>query len=364
MKNPAPPKIAFFVTHHGFGHAARACAVMAALHERNDAIGFEIYSTAPAWFFQESIGATFGYHPQITDIGMLQTSPFHADLQLTIKKLNRFLPFEEERIQAISNEIRQAGCNLIICDIAPMGVAVAEQAEIPSLLIENFTWDWIYNKYLAISPEIKPHIDYLNECFQRATYHIQTEPVCEYRQRNLLVGPAGRKSRIPRKTTRKRLGISESARVILLTLGGVPDRNDVASQLHRQKDVFFIIPGAFQRIHKTTNTISLPHHSKFFHPDLIHASDAVIGKAGYSTVAEIYHAGIPFGYISKPSFREAPILERFIKRYMTGRPIHEKEFYDGSWRNYLPELLSLTSQNPSHPNGADQIAEFILDVLE
>jgi UDP:flavonoid glycosyltransferase YjiC (YdhE family) len=364
MKNPVYPKIAFFVTHHGFGHAARACAVMAALRERDKAIGFEIYSTAPEWFFQETIGTTFGYHPQITDIGMMQTSPFHADLQLTIKKLNRFLPFEEKHIHDLSDVILQTGCGLIVCDIAPMGIAVAEAAGIPSLLIENFTWDWIYNDHLPILPELKSHINYLDAYFEQATYHIQTEPVCEYRQSDLLAGPACRKSRIPAKIIRKRLGIPVSARVILLTFGGVPNRNNVASQLHRQKDVFFIIPGAFQRIRKTTNTIMLPHHSAFYHPDLIRASDVVIGKAGYSTIAEVYHAGIPFGYISKPHFREAPILEKFIKQYMTGRPIHEKEFYDGSWGNYLPELLSLTSQKPSHPNGADQIADFIFDILE
>ena len=364
MKNPARPKIAFFVTHHGFGHAARACAVMAALRERDDTIGFEIYSTAPEWFFQESIGAPFGYHPQITDIGMQQTSPFHADIQSTIEQLNRFLPFEKERIHYLSDVILHAGCGLIVCDIAPMGIAVAEQAEIPSLLVENFTWDWIYETYSENSPQLKSHIDYLGKYFQRATHHIQTEPICEYRQSDLLTAPASRKFRTDRKTTRKKLGIPENAHVVMLTFGGVPDHSDVTAMLHRQKDVFFVIPGAFQKIQKRANTILLPHRSRFFHPDLIHASDAVVGKAGYSTIAEVYHAGIPFGYISKPSFREAPILEGFIKRYMTGRPIHEKEFYDGSWENYLPELLSLTSQKPSHPNGTDQIAKFILDILE
>jgi hypothetical protein len=364
MNRISHPKIAFFVTHHGFGHAARACAVMGALRERNSATGFEIYSTAPQWFFRDSIGDNFSYHQEITDVGMLQTSPFHADLQKTIKKLDRFLPFAEENIRAISNEILQAGCKLIICDIAPMGIAVADKAEIPSLLIENFTWDWIYETYAGNSPEIKIHIDYLQKFFNRATYHVQTEPVCEYRHNHLLAAPAGRKPRTARETTRKRLGIPEGAYAVMLTFGGVPHRNDAASLLHRQEDVFFIIPGAFQRIQKTANTILIPHHSRFFHPDLIHASDAVVGKAGYSTIAEVYYAGIPYGYIKRPSFRESPILEQFIRKHMNGLAVHEKDYYDGSWCSNIPELLSLPSQKPSHPNGADQIAEFIMDILE
>ena len=30
-----------------------------------------------------------------------------------------------------------------------------------------------------------------------------------------------------------------------------------------------------------------------FHPDLVNASDAVIGKAGYNTLAEVFYAGTP-----------------------------------------------------------------------
>ena len=102
----------------------------------------------------------------------------------------------------------------------------------------------------------------------------------------------------------------------------------------------------------------------FFHPDLIHASDAVVGKAGYSTVAEVYYAGLPYGFITRPSFRESPVLERFIRKNMIGLPIQERELYDGSWESYIPKLLSLASQKPNHANGADQIAEFVLDILE
>jgi hypothetical protein len=40
--NPADNSIAFFISPHGYGHAARACAVMAAMHELNPSIRFEI----------------------------------------------------------------------------------------------------------------------------------------------------------------------------------------------------------------------------------------------------------------------------------------------------------------------------------
>jgi hypothetical protein len=42
--------------------------------------------------------------------------------------------------------------------------------------------------------------------------------------------------------------------------------------------------GVIEAIHQSKqNLVLLPHHSGFYHPDLVNASDAVIGKVGYST---------------------------------------------------------------------------------
>ncbi len=53
-------RIAYFVTPHGYGHASRAAAVMAALLELDASIRFEIFTQVPAWFFESSLGESFG----------------------------------------------------------------------------------------------------------------------------------------------------------------------------------------------------------------------------------------------------------------------------------------------------------------
>jgi hypothetical protein len=97
--------------------------------------------------------------------------------------------------------------------------------------------------------------------------------------------------------------------------------------------------------------------------DLVNASDAVIGKAGYSTIAEIYYAGLPFGYIARGRFRESKVLVSFIETQMNGLPIAENKFYDGTWLSYLPELLALSRIPPKGPNGASQVAHFIYNLI-
>ena len=51
------PRIAVFISPHGYGHASRAAAVMAALADLDAAVEFEIFTTVPPWFFRDSLSA-------------------------------------------------------------------------------------------------------------------------------------------------------------------------------------------------------------------------------------------------------------------------------------------------------------------
>jgi hypothetical protein len=64
--------IAYFISSHGFGHAARSAAVMQAIAEYDPSIQFEIFTAVPAWFFQDSLSTPFNYHHLLTDFGLAQ----------------------------------------------------------------------------------------------------------------------------------------------------------------------------------------------------------------------------------------------------------------------------------------------------
>ena len=103
----------------------------------------------------------------------------------------------------------------------------------------------------------------------------------------------------------------------------------------------------------------LPKRSGYYHPDLVQASDVVIGKVGYSTLAEVYWSGVPFGYISRPAFRESEVLVAFIRTHLDGISIEEKEFGGSGWVSHIPELLSLSRRRPRDPEGAQEIAGYL-----
>jgi len=352
--------IAFFISPHGFGHAARAAAVMNALHQQQPHLHFEIWTRVPRWFFHDSLTAPFTYHPLLTDIGLAQESSLKENVPQTIKHLRAFLPFDRQLVFDLAARITRAKCRAIVCDIAPLGIAVARHAGVPSILIENFTWDWIYAGYA--DARFKPFIAYLRGFFRSADYHIQTEPVCQRWRADLTTPPISRTPRTSRTVTRRRLNIPAHARAVLITMGGIPEQHAFLDRLKTVHGVYFIVPGATARKRMEDNLILLPHRSEFYHPDLMHAADAVIGKAGYSTVAEAYHAGIPFGFVSREKFREAATMARFIQREMRGIAISPTEFQTGEWLRRLDTLLAMPRVKRNPVNGAKQVAKFILEI--
>jgi UDP:flavonoid glycosyltransferase YjiC (YdhE family) len=352
------PEIAYFVTPHGFGHATRAAAVMAALQKRNPNIHIHIFTQAPERIFTETLPHTFTYHNLLTDLGLVQLTPLEADFPATIQRLNTFYPLDQTLIQKLAQQIQSCVC--VCCDIAPLGIAVAQKANRPSVLIENFTWDWIYEPFVSDYPAFTPHITYLKDLFQSATHHIQTRPVCYPNAKATTVNPVSRDNRQPRQEIRQALGLSDTSKVVMITMGGVPFQYAGSDHLSQLTNTYFLLPNSGDTLRQEGNLIHLPRDSQLYHPDLVQASDLVISKIGYSTVAEVYQAGTPLGYIPRPEFRESAALQPFIETHMPSLSINNNDFESGKWLQSLSHLLALPRAQRTQPNGAHQIAEYLI----
>ncbi|RMF03102.1 MAG: hypothetical protein D6768_06705 [Chloroflexi bacterium] len=356
------PKIACFVTPHGYGHAARAAAVMSALHELTPDVQFEIFTRVPDWFFAESVAAPFNYHPVLTDLGLVQRNSLREDIPATLRALADFLPFDPALVEQLAGQLTKSGCGLVLCDISPLGIAVARAAGLPSVLVENFTWDWIYEGYASANGQFQPHIEYLREMFNAAGTRIQTEPVTHRVPTDLTTGPVSRAVRQPAAQVRAQLGVAPAEALVVLTMGGAGWSHRNLSQLAQFEGAVFAIAGSGSAaIQREGNLITLPHAAGIFHPDLINAANAVIGKVGYSTLAEVYQAGVPFGFVARPRFRESGPLVAFVRANMSGLEIGEAEMASGEWLTAVPRLLALPRAERPASGGAAQIARFILN---
>ena len=353
------PTLAYFITPHGFGHAARACAVMAAAQRHIPELRWEIFTRTPEWFFAESLTGPFALHPTDTDVGLVQVDALRADLPATVERLAGLLPFAPERVDGLTSQVNALGCQAVLCDIAPLGIAVAQAAGIPSVLLENFTWVDIYGEYIPECPALRPYSEQMADWFAAADYHIQTEPACNpSANATLSVPPVSRAPRTARSAVRSLLSIPHDSPFLLITMGGVDFQHSYLDRLAHFPDVHFVLPGNQTATDAPPNVHLLSPQSGIFHPDIVAASDGVVGKIGYSTLAEVYAAGVPYGYVPRPRFRESDVLSAFVEREMTGFAIDADELSDGRWIEQVPDLLALPRRGVERRNGAEVIAEF------
>ena len=359
----AGDRMACFVSPHGLGHAARTAAVLEAVWRLRPGLCIDIYTSAPTWIFEDSLGGPFEIHSMRTDVGLVQRDSLQEDLPATVTALDRFLPLDSHRVARLAADLQARRCRLVIADISPIGLAVAAEAGIPSVLIENFTWDWIYESYIDEEPRLGKFSRQMRALFESATLRIQTEPVCRPLPGAFTVPPVSRRSRRTRAQVRERLEIPSARPAVLLTMGGGHWDYRGLDRLAQSSEATFIVPGGAEEPLVEGSLLLLPHRSGHYHPDLVGSADLVVGKLGYSTLAELYHAGVPFGFVTRPRFPESPVLAGFALRHMPAAEIPAGAFASGTWLERLPTLLEMESGRHGRENGADAIAERLMEWL-
>jgi len=360
--SPQHGVLCWFISPHGFGHAARASAIIAACSSLRPGIHHHLFTTVPQGFFDDSLaGVFFQFHNLECDVGMVQRTPFVEDVDATIRALQR-LPLDGGQVfDRIVAEVSATDCRLIISDIAPLGLAVADRLSLPGVLIENFTWDWIYGAYG--DARLNLFGQQLGKIFDSAALRIQTMPVCRPDPGAHALPPVSRSPRLERHALRNMLGIGGEDRLVLLSLGGL-ERLSSGRGFRMPPKTVLVAPGNGDGIEPRGNLIWIPTMGGPYHPDLVAASDLVVAKLGYSTVAEVYHAGTAFAYLRRPKFPESPILEAFVREHIPAAALPEDWFVQPETTEILEDLLAAPRRGGPRPNGAAAVAELILGALQ
>ena len=355
---------AFFVTPHGFGHASRAAAVAESLTRRLAPCQFEFFTTVPKHHVAASV-ENFHYQTLNCDVGMVQTDALSIDLTKTLQRLNSFLPFDPNEVQRIVDYLKRQCCIAVISDISPLGLQVAREAALPSVLVENFTWDWIYRGYALDHPQMGTHAAYLSSIFACADLHLQCQPICHQKPDSILTSPVSRRFQKKPGTVRSQLGLSAATKMVFISMGGTPHSlPDLQILARHYSDITFVIAGHYPTRIVPPNIRLLPINAPVFHPDLIRSANVVIGKVGYSTIAEVYQAGVPFGYFSRPEDPEMDPLLAFLKEKIHGIHLKNSEYQTSAWLDHLEPLLSMPRIDRSRErNGADQCADAIAQLI-
>lgn len=351
----------FYVSSHGFGHAARQQGLIAALASAG--VRVHVRSAAPAKFFT----AAHRLHAQRYDIGMIQPDPLRYDVAASAAWYADFIAREPDLIAHEVAYAQQHRVRLILSDMPPVACAVGAAVGVPTVIISHFTWDWVYEHYVARCPAFQPIIAHITRQYAQATLALQM-PFAHPFPQFARVEPVGLFANRPtrsRHQVRALFHVPSDHRVALLTMGGHSwGRTDVQAIANVDGWTFLVMPSAYEAVAHLGHVRCVPTDLPAYH-DLIAAADVVIGKAGGSTVAEVIAHGVPMIYTLADDWRESALLDAALCQHGRGLRLAQEAFEQGTWAAHLEQAVALPPAHAPLPiDGPAQACARLLSLLE
>ncbi|MCX6357075.1 MAG: hypothetical protein NT045_04220 [Candidatus Aureabacteria bacterium] len=361
------PRIVFYISGHGLGHAMRMKEVLLEIHALDPSAELHVIGNMPGWVYQEPPAARIRRRELVCDVGAIQRDSLHLDVRGTLEANASFYRDIGAMVRREAEFLRRERIGLVVGDIPPLAFLSAAAAGVRSVAVGNFSWDWIYEEYVMEDRRFEWVLDLIREAYGKADLLLRL-PM----HGDMGVFPAirdipliARHARIPREEVRERLGIgrAERRRVILISMGG----HNAADIEHTPATDFgeYLFISFFRPAAGIPHLILLEDKAGMSHPDIVRASEAVISKPGYCTVAECIANATPLVYTTRDHFREFPVMEEGVRRYCRSCLMPREDFHAGAWRRHLDAFFSAPGNvpGPSIPtDGARHAARVILSM--
>lgn len=329
--------ILYYVSGHGFGHAARSSRVIRELVNRH---GFNVVvrTTAPSFIFEQAVGAGVTVEVADVDSGPAQSDCLHTDMPATLDRITRQLRDFDTTAQKEAEYAANLNPSVIVADISPLGVEVGSLLKRPTIVVANFLWDWIYGGYATHNPQFAPISKRFTEIYSKATRILRTPlsgGMDSYA--NMidipLIAPSSKKSK---ELAREELGFSRDERFVLVSLGGIGSER-FFSRLEERITKFNVMMLG-QGEGRSGNMIRFDW-MKTFHGDLLSAADVVVGKLGYGLCSELIAQKRPLLYTHRADFVEYEVLNDGLRKYVAVDTLPPHEFFEGNLDGPLLQLV-------------------------
>ena len=372
--SPIPYKVAYYVTGHGLGHATRVIETCRSLIKRGHDV--TVCTLIGDYVFKREMPDIHVRNlVEPYDIGGLQIDALSVD---PVKTLEEYKAQVHDRRSIIldreSKWLTDEGIDMVISDATPIICTAAKQANIPAFVVSNLVWDHIYEDY----------IPYEENEEKRAIYQEMVNTItADYRNAEAILRLPGassmkkqfqkifnmpmvvRQCSLGKEEIRERLGIPLDVKVALLSFGGQKTSWD-----ELMKDTPNILPEGWYGVvledteekHEvktplTSSSQQIQHHSKIikvprdtFFPDLVVASDVILGKIGYGTVSECIAHNRPLVYVPRLHWNEQKFLIDLMNREGTLIRMPREEFVQNNWGKFLEAATIVHSKENTFEN--------------
>ncbi|KAI0504615.1 hypothetical protein KFK09_015567 [Dendrobium nobile] len=305
---------AYYITGHGFGHATRVVDVVRHLVEAGHDV--HVVTAAPEFVFTTDIQSPNLYIRKVLlDSGAVQTDALTVDRLASLEKYLETAVVPRASILATEVEwLKSIKADLVISDVVPVACRAAADAGIRSVCVTNFSWDFIYAEYvMAAGNHLRSIVLQIAEDYSHCEFLLRLPGYCPMPAfRDVIDVPL-----VVRRLHKSRLEVC-----------GASDKQ--------------VLPPNFIKLAKDAYT-----------PDLIAASDCMLGKIGYGTFSEALAYKLPFVFVRRDYFNEEHFLRNMLEYYQGGVEMIRRDLLTGHWKPYLERALTLSPCYDGGVNGGE-----------
>lgn len=347
--------VVFYISGHGFGHASRDIELIQAIAAVQREARFIVRTTAAPWLF-DAAQAPIVYQSVEADTGIVQIDSLRFDERETARRAAEFHADFDRRVEEEAARLTEVGADIVLGDIPPLAFAAAARAEVPSVAVGNFTWDWIYSVYPAFGELAPAVIPAMRRAYAMATRALRLPLHGGFEGMPAIIDIPfiARRSRRDPAETRRRLGVAGDRGdkpLVLASFGG--------SGLQLPFDSI----AETNRVTVISLDRELPRGLEY--QDIVAAADVVVSKPGYGIVSECIANGTALLYTSRGRFIEYDLFVTEMPRVLRCRYIPQDELLAGQWKESIDALLGQPDP-PERPrvDGAEIAATHVLALAE
>lgn len=373
------PAIVFYISGHGFGHAARSIEVINAVLARRPETRIGVRTSAPRWLFDLTVKGKVAFSTLECDTGVVQIDALNLDEADTIRRAAAFHSDLVTRAASETRVLRELGAGLIVGDIPPLAFAVGAAAGIPSVGLGNFTWDWIYGEYprVRLAPSLLPAI---RGAYAKASMALRLPMSAGFDSfSNVKDVPfIARHASRSREDVCKLLKLPSDKPIVLASFGGygLPGLETDALAKFKKYTVVTTANLPIGRARKETpaaerkgSFISVNEEGMYDsgvrYEDLVAAAEAVVTKPGYGIISECIANDAAVLYASRGHFPEYDILVEEMPKHLRTAFISHDDLFAGKWESHLDKLLAQPKpKKKPETDGADVAADLLLKTLD
>jgi len=342
-----------YVSGHGFGHMTRLCEVLREVRARAPALPVTLAGAVPEALVRRAVSPPLAFRALACDVGLAQADALVIDEAATAERCRAFEATWDARADDEARFLRAAGARAVLADIPALASEAAARADVPSIALGNFSWDWIYRHLSPRQPSLAASAERAARAYGRAALLLELPFAGDLSAfpRRERVGLVARRPRVARAEARRRLGL-DGRPAVLVSFGGV-GLPGLARGVVEGSDAFaYLFPEDLPEAR--LDALGLAY------PDVVGAADVVVTKPGYGIVSDAIAAGARVVYTERGDFPEYPIMVREMARWLACVHVSNADLRAGRLADPVRRVLGLPVPPPPDLDGAARAAERVL----